>query len=90
MIFHLKAAQNLIAEHLAMEEILTWFSILMQLKTSFLINTKIWDLKKKSKTMHHTKKIPRIKTFFFHVLHLSSKFKSFRFNKKNLKLNRSF
>ena len=35
--------------------------------------------------MHHTKKIPRIKTFFFHVLHLSSKFKSFRFNKKKSK-----
>ena len=32
--------------------------------------------------MHHTKKIPRIKTFFFDILHLSSKFQSFRFNNK--------
>ena len=54
---------------------------------AFLINTKILSLKKKSKTMHHTKKKnPRIKTFFFHILHLSSKLQSFRFNnKKNSK-----
>ena len=33
--------------------------------------------------MHHTKKkIPRIKTFFFPILHLFSKFQSFRFNNK--------
>ena len=34
----------------------------------FLINTKILSFfKKKSKTMHHTKKIPGIRTFFFHI-----------------------
>ena len=58
---------------------------------AFLINTKILSFSKKLENYaSYKKKIPRIKTFFFHVLHLSSKFKSFRFNnKKNLKLNRS-
>ena len=48
-------------------------------------------LKKKTRKLCiMQKKITRIKTFFFHVLHLSSKFLSFSFdNKKILKLNRS-
>ena len=39
--------------------------------------------------MHHTKKITRIKTFFFHVLHLSSKFQSFALNNKKFFLTES-
>ena len=37
--------------------------------------------------MHRTKKIPQIKTFFIHILHLSSKFQSFRFVNKIKFLN---
>ena len=49
---------------------------------SFLINTKILRFKKKNRNYASYKKITRIKTFFFHVLHLPSKFQSFRFNNK--------
>ena len=54
---------------------------------AFLITTKICFSKKKLENYASYKTIPQIKTFFFHVLHLSSEFQSFRFNnKKNLKL----
>ena len=46
----------------------TWFC------EAFLINTKILSFwKKKIRKLCIIQKIPRIKTFFFHVLHLSSK-----------------
>ena len=50
---------------------------------AFLINTKIRVFeKKKLENYASYKKIPRIKTFFFHILHLSSIIQSFRFNNK--------
>ena len=59
---------------------------------AFLINTKILSFKKKKLEDYasYKKKIARIKALFFLILHLSSKFQSFRFNnKKILKLNLS-
>ena len=50
-----------------------------------LINTKILSFWKKLKTMHHTKN-PMNQNILFHILHLSSKIQSLRFNnKKNSK-----
>ena len=52
---------------------------------AFLKNTKILSFSKiKSKSMHHSKK-QKQETFFFHILHLSSKFQCFSFNEKNSK-----
>ena len=58
---------------------------------AFIITTKILTFSKKLENYASYKTIPRIKTFFIHVLHLSSKFQSFRFNnkKKILKLKLS-
>ena len=62
----------------------------------FLQNCDLWSvfnkhhnfefLKKKTRKLCIIQKIPRIKTFFFHILHLSSKIQRFRLNnKKNSK-----
>ena len=54
---------------------------------AFIITTKILTFSKKLENYASYKTIPRIKTFFIHVLHLSSKFQSFRFNNKKKFLN---
>ena len=57
---------------------------------AFSTNTKILSFSKKIENYASYKKIPRMTTFFFHILHLCSNFQSFMSNnKKNNKLNRS-